>query len=1149
MLFYSRLIFVLLCTIIAVHAGPRGEPKKEPKPPVPKEKEKAASDSSWYVGRNPSCAAEVQANCPRADPRNNFQVLLCLQKDASILSPECHLTLWQFKQNMTLDIRLDGTLESACSKQIASLCKGVKTGKGELLGCLLDHKSEISAPRCHSVVLRMQAIVFSDYRLIREFATACTDDITRLQCARVESLSMQSIQQDQDTAIKTQGATISCLEDKINEVSPPCKERIMKKEEAAADNIHLDAALYEACKEVLDKFCSEVGAQPGKVYDCLYQHKFDRAVSSECKHHIRRRQKLEAADYKVDYTFTKACQKDIKSHGCNARNKEDNNFGKMARILICLNDAYNVKGAKLSHDCLVRGTEISERLMGDYDLNHQLVDACQDIVGKYCSDQLAGQQEGRVIDCLMDLRTETEDEEEEEDDEDEDEEEGQSKNMGKLNPKCAEELDKLVERVDPARDFHIDHALQSACMLTITSKCSTKGEEDSKVFSCLMEHIDDDDMPEECSKHLFHLQYFISRNFRLDHELFAACRDDAKQVCSSQFNFEDGQQKAGAQLPPQMILACLYRQEVGHGGDKEGNSEILKISKACHKEVFRTLRERATSVKLNPTIEKACMVDLAKLCPNIEEDMNGAEFDCLQKNLDILRDDCRKKVSQWTKLESQDARLDHSMMKACRNLLNMHCKDFVGKGEGRLMGCLKKHKNDAQVRPECKKKLEAYQEVEAKDKSFDFELSKVCQKEGASLCPETQTKDDALKCFIKVFEDEKKRSTVSSGCRDLLKLAMLEMNENIKLDPSLASACESEAQRFCEGIEPGEGKIIECLRRLASRDKKRLTAKCLKELSEKEEMEAKHPDLDYRLQRICQTAIATVCKGVPLADALQCLEKNKHTLADPACQRVITERQIEAGEDFQLDPHLMKACQLDIPKFCRDVPIKGSKMIQCLKKAYDKPEPLSDGCKKAVHFREQQAMENPRLDAALYSACKDEEVLQHCSEDSNAEGFFLSCLKKQFSAPKGLKQFRVIKTTECMQEISRIMKEGVADVHNDPLLFKQCAFDLHKFCRDIPFGSGQKIVCLLGVYSSADQKRKLSRECAVEVKGRVEMWDNAVEIGAPESIKELIDLVARSQSRFSVLGMFTIFVTAFVFLGCFFGRKCRRRRKQRGKKQ
>ena len=68
-------------------------------------------------------------------------------------------------------------------------------------------------------------------------------------------------------------------------------------------------------------------------------------------------------------------------------------------------------------------------------------------------------------------------------------------------------------------------------------------------------------------------------------------------------------------------------------------------------------------------------------------------------------------------------------------------------------------------------------------------------------------------------------------------------------------------------------------------------------------------------------------------------------------------------------------------------------MIECLKEAYDThvrinketirvigkkmivvQKSLTPSCQKAIQLRERQAMDNPRVDAALYNACKDEPV-------------------------------------------------------------------------------------------------------------------------------------------------------------------------------
>lgn len=79
---------------------------------------------------------------------------------------------------------------------------------------------------------------------------------------------------------------------------------------------------------------------------------------------------------------------------------------------------------------MARGSEVKERLFGDFDLNENLVAACTDVVAKQCQDQFANGEEGAVIECLMDLRTETDDIDANDD----------AQNTGKVNKECAEEV-------------------------------------------------------------------------------------------------------------------------------------------------------------------------------------------------------------------------------------------------------------------------------------------------------------------------------------------------------------------------------------------------------------------------------------------------------------------------------------------------------------------------------------------------------------------------------------------------------------------------------------------------------------------------------------------------------------------------------------
>jgi hypothetical protein len=57
-----------------------------------------------------------------------------------------------------------------------------------------------------------------------------------------------------------------------------------------SDDYHLDRALYYACREDRERFCSQVSSGSGRIYRCLYEQKFNNlmsaAVSDQIQAHI-----------------------------------------------------------------------------------------------------------------------------------------------------------------------------------------------------------------------------------------------------------------------------------------------------------------------------------------------------------------------------------------------------------------------------------------------------------------------------------------------------------------------------------------------------------------------------------------------------------------------------------------------------------------------------------------------------------------------------------------------------------------------------------------------------------------------------------------------------------------------------------------------
>ena len=67
----------------------------------------------------------------------------------------------------------------------------------------------------------------------------------------------------------------------MRDLEPQCSKQILRVAELQADDYHLDRPLFYACREDRETFCPKTKAGNGKVFRCLYRHKFDREMSNE----------------------------------------------------------------------------------------------------------------------------------------------------------------------------------------------------------------------------------------------------------------------------------------------------------------------------------------------------------------------------------------------------------------------------------------------------------------------------------------------------------------------------------------------------------------------------------------------------------------------------------------------------------------------------------------------------------------------------------------------------------------------------------------------------------------------------------------------------------------------------------------------------
>uniref|UniRef100_A0A672FTH1 Golgi apparatus protein 1 n=1 Tax=Salarias fasciatus TaxID=181472 RepID=A0A672FTH1_SALFA len=882
--------------------------------------------AGWKLAEEAVCRDDLTRLCPKHSWNNNLAVLECLQDRKELL--------WNYKLNLTTDPKFESVAVEVCKTAISEIkeCAAEELGKGYLVSCLVDHRGNITDYQCNQYITKMTSIVFSDYRLICGFMDKCRDDINVLRCGSIAI---------GEKDVHSQGEVIACLEKALvreaeeqpgaHPIRDDCKKAIMRVAELSSDDFHLDRHLYFACREDRERFCETTLAGEGRVYKCLFNHKFEDVMSERCREALTTRQKLIAQDYKVSYSLAKACKADLKKHHCSVdtsmpRARE----ARLSYLLLCLEAAVH-RGRVVTGECQGEMMDYRRMLMEDFSLSPEIVLHCRAEIEGHCSGL---HRKGRTLHCLMRA--------------------GRG-DLGSIEPKCQKALQTLIQEADPGADYRIDRALNEACESVIQTACKHIRSGDPMILSCLMEHLYTDKMVEDCERRLLELQYFIARDWKLDPILYKKCQGDASRLCHTH-----GWNETSEMMPPGAIFSCLYRH--AYRSVEQGR----RLSRDCKVEVQRILHQRALDVKLDPELQRRCMIDLGKWCS--EKTEAGQELECLQDHLENLDSDCRDVVANLTELESEVRRRAASLVKY-------------------LMECLVHNKHQKEMNEKCSVGVTHFQLIQIKDFRFSYKFKTACKEDVLKLCPNIKKKVDVVICLSTTVRNDTlqdaKEQRVSVKCRKQLRVEEVEMVCSSRAEPAA----------LCLPLQ-----VIECLKE----HKRQLTQRCHQRIFKLQEVEMADPELDYQLMRVCKHMIRRFCTEAEGKNILQCLKQNKNSeLMDPKCKQMITKRQITQNTDFRLNPVLRKACKADIPKFCQPILNKATadselegQVISCLKLKYA-DQRLSPDCEDQIRVILQESALDYRLDPQLQIHCT-QEISQLCSEEAAAQeqtGQVEECLK------------------------------------------------------------------------------------------------------------------------------------------------------------
>ena len=694
-------------------------------------------------------------------------------------------------------------------------------------------------------------------------------------------------------------------------------------------------------------------------------------LSDVCQHEVLRTQLAAAKDFKLDAMMNELCSADAEKL-CN-----DVNPGE-GRVQECLRTHRD----QLSWDCQEELFRQEVENADDMRLNYVLFRKCSRDKAKFCPDVKYGN--ARVKECLED-------------------------NKGKpdFSEECRVEFENMMAR--RATDFRLDAKLRELCKDDIEEVCGYEKDSldsiagyDGRVIECLQDYKEELVTP-ACKDRVHKLteraaQVLPSWAQRLQlHTRGCGSSPALSPWCTHRISAWTGHWlmlatrtgSACARALCLAMLACCAACRTTATSCRTNAAPLCSTRRFAHPAPSgqRILRlsvpaagrcsaaagrrcalPRASAdgapslqVRLSEDIDfqypmkKSCAKELDQFCKDIPNG-NARQIQCLvehDEETDFTQE-CRSEVKRYEIRSGQDYRLNFRLNKACDVEIDRLCADVCSPFQGQACGgtvlaCLTENSDSIQDE-NCAKEMFDFEKMITNDERADAVLAKACAKDVAAFCSDVEPGMGRIHDCLRSKSDK-----ISKECADEeLKLQIIEA-QDVRLRPGFTRDCSEEMAVYCKAVEPGKGRMFRCLQNNIGQVD--FSEACKKRVTDKQSRQQAFYKLDYGVRSNCATEVDTLCAGQKgeghgKAAVLKCLANNMSSMSDRACQNEIGRALRMALWQYRSGAALTDVCDADVEQFCSVEQQKKSigSVGRCLAKSLADSKPLSDGCKKLVTF-------------------------------------------------------------------------------------------------------------------------------------------------------------------------------------------------------
>ncbi|CAF3928857.1 unnamed protein product, partial [Rotaria magnacalcarata] len=917
------------------------------------------SPSATPLASSIECKADVQKYCAKgtAQAVTNLKVLQCvddLDNAVNLISKECQNRIYKFKYNMTHDVRFDDGAVKYCAKDIKYLdeCNDHtdERGTGRLVSCLYDRLSNITEPSCRNFINQLQSVIFTDWRLSEYFSTACLADITELKCGRLDddsdtcrkevhrrqkvvvtnalldapfvracSIEMREHKcvanpQDPDTHLSLVNLLL-CLEGtmkKGNNIKDDCRREMLMHRRMLMSDYAVSPEIVAKCKTEMVQHCSSLYQQGasgtveqrgGRMIHCLLNAaRKEKTFSPACLTSVKT---LVVAvdpgnDIRADPLLETACRSVIDTLCARIKPGDSN-------IILCLMD--NLKNNRMTDECEDRLMEVAYFMSRDWRLTPRLMRSCQKNLINLCelpsdwslTPNMSDVSLGEYLSCLY-------------------------RHKKQLDNECRNEFQRIMRT--RTTSVGLMPEIEDNCIedLATCKNPEIKGEE----LKCLQKKYKS--LEGRCKTAVQTFTKMTIADPSLDFLLMKTCDSMIQLFCA---NIDSGHEND--------LVRCLIKNKNNQKMDFRCKTNIE------HHQII-SLKDQAF---LSEQFQKKCKQELVEHCSG--KRTKSGTIQCLAdivlqdvlKKTNRINDMCRSELKFELLQRSENINFDPLLAKACKNDILKLCSDRTA-GNAQVIDCLKA--NHKKVSQACYVKLQKREKIDVVLPGADYSLTTKCSPLIQKYCA-TASKQNLLSCLRHNINQD----NTPPACRTVLYHRLMILNTDGRFHKGLIENCQTDIDKYCQNLivdddNDGEesddddddknkkddakdddvqdrdmgGRIIGCLRSKYANTQTDLEPRCIVELVDVIQTSKLDIQLDVKLYQSCKNIINSQCPGSEKEDCLKLLyQKNKIT--DINCKQEIIRIIREGQADVHVDPALSTGCQVDILKYCNDIPIGNGK--------------------------------------------------------------------------------------------------------------------------------------------------------------------------------------------------------------------------------